>query len=63
MEEVPSDLLALFEDVDSAKTIAARQSGNSLQLVVNHLNPPFDNVKIRQALQLSLEQMPFLLAQ
>ena len=62
IEDVPADLLALFEGQDTAKTIVAEQSGNSMQLVVNHLNPPFDNPKIRQALQWAVEQKPFLQA-
>jgi len=62
IEEVPADTLQFFEGVDSAKTVAARQSGNSMQLVINHLNPPFDNPKIRQALQFAVEQKPFLQA-
>jgi peptide/nickel transport system substrate-binding protein len=62
IEEVPADMLPFFEGVDTAKPIAARQSGNSMQLVVNHLNPPFDNEKVRHALQWALEQEPFLLA-
>ena len=62
MEEVPGDMLPLFEGQDEAKAVPARQSGNSMQLVVNHLNPPFDNPKIRQALQLALEQEPFMQA-
>lgn len=62
IEEVPADMLPLFEGRDEARTVAARQSGNSMQLVVNHLNPPFDNPKVRQALQLAVEQAPFLQA-
>ena len=62
IEEVPADMLAFFDGVDTAHTVAARQSGNSMQLVVNHLNPPFDNPKVRQALQLAIEQPPFLQA-
>ncbi|MBW8639519.1 ABC transporter substrate-binding protein [Hoeflea sp. WL0058] len=62
IEEVPADMLAFFEGADSAKPIAARQSGNSMQLVVNHLNPPFDDPKIRHALQWAVEQKPFLQA-
>ena len=62
IEEVPPDMLPLFDGVDGAKTIAAKQSGNSLQLVVNHLNPPFDNPKIRHALQLAVEAEPFMQA-
>jgi peptide/nickel transport system substrate-binding protein len=62
IEDVPADLLALFEGQDTARTVVAEQSGNSMQLVVNHLNPPFDNPKIRQALQWAVEQKPFLQA-
>lgn len=62
VEEVPADMLAFFEGQDTAMPIAARQSGNSMQLVVNHLNPPFDNPDIRHALQLALEQTSFLQA-
>ncbi|XWN33809.1 MAG: ABC transporter substrate-binding protein [Devosia sp.] len=62
IEEVPADMAPFFDGVDTAKTIVAEQSGNSMQLVVNHLNPPFDNPKVRQALQLALEQTPFLQA-
>jgi peptide/nickel transport system substrate-binding protein len=62
IEDVPADLLDLFEGQDAATTVVAEQSGNSMQLVVNHLNPPFDNPKIRQALQLAVEQKPFLQA-
>lgn len=62
MEEVPSDMIAFFDGVDTAKPVAARLSGNSMQLVVNHLNAPFDNPKIRKALQWSVEQTPFLQA-
>lgn len=62
VEEVPADMLAFFDGQNDAMPIAARQSGNSMQLVVNHLNPPFDNPDIRHALQLALEQTPFLQA-
>ncbi|MCB1568888.1 MAG: ABC transporter substrate-binding protein [Xanthomonadales bacterium] len=62
IEEVPGDMLPFFEGVDSAMPVAARMSGNSIQLVVNHLNPPFDNPDIRHALQLALEQPPFIQA-
>jgi len=62
MEEVPGDMLPLFEGQDEAKAVPALQSGNSMQLVVNHLNPPFDNPKIRHALQLALSQEPFMQA-
>ncbi|GAB5378542.1 MAG: ABC transporter substrate-binding protein [Acuticoccus sp.] len=62
MEEVPGDMLPLFEGEEAAKAKPALQSGNSMQLVVNHLNPPFDNPKIRHALQLAVEQEPVMQA-
>ena len=55
-------MLMFFDGVDTAAPVAARQSGNSMQLVVNHLHPPFDNSLIRQALQHAVEQTPFLQA-
>jgi len=62
VQEVPADMLAFFDGQDDARAIAALQSRNSMQLVVNHLHPPFDNPKIRHALQHALEQTPFLQA-
>jgi peptide/nickel transport system substrate-binding protein len=62
IEEVPADMLPLFEGQDTARPISAKQSGNSMQLVVNHLNPPFDDEKVRHALQWAVEQKPFLQA-
>jgi peptide/nickel transport system substrate-binding protein len=62
IEEVPADMLSLLDKAKTAKPVAARQSGNSLQLVVNHLNPPFNDPKIRHALQWALEQEPFMQA-
>lgn len=62
IEDVPADFLPLIEAEDSARVIASAEAGNSMQLVLNHLNPPFDNVKVRQALQWALEQEPFMQA-
>ena len=62
IEDVSADLIPLFKDSKAAHIVANPQAGNSLQLVVNHLNPPFDNPKIRQALQTALEQGPFMQA-
>jgi peptide/nickel transport system substrate-binding protein len=62
IEDVPSDMLSYFDGQDVARPLVAEQSGGSMQLVVNWLNPPFDNLKIRQALQAAVEQKPFLQA-
>lgn len=62
IEEVPADMLGYFDGQDIARPVSAKQSGGSMQLVINWLNPPFDNQKIRQALQAAVEQPPFLQA-
>lgn len=62
MEDVPADLLSYFDDQDVARPVVGEQAGGSMQLVINWLNPPFDNQKIRQALQAAVEQKPFLQA-
>lgn len=55
-------MMPVIEDSTTAKVLISPAAGNSLQLVVNHLNPPFDNPKIREALQWALEQAPFMQA-
>ncbi|WP_291409433.1 ABC transporter substrate-binding protein [Devosia sp.] len=62
VEDVGADMMPVIEESTTAKVLISPQAGNSLQLVVNHLNPPFDNPKIREALQWSLEQAPFMQA-
>jgi peptide/nickel transport system substrate-binding protein len=62
IEDVAADLIPLFEGSESAHVFANPQGGNSLQLVVNHLNPPFDNPRVREALQWALEPTPFMQA-
>lgn len=62
IEDVGSDMMPVIEDSTTAKVLISPAAGNSLQLVVNHLNPPFDNPKIREALQWALEQAPFMQA-
>lgn len=62
IEEVPADMLSYFDGQDTARPVSAKQSGNSMQLVINWLNPPFDNQAVRKALQAALEQPPFLQA-
>ncbi|SFZ86019.1 peptide/nickel transport system substrate-binding protein [Devosia enhydra] len=62
IEDVAADMIPLFEGSDTAYIFANPQGGNSLQLVVNHLNPPFDNPKVREALQWALEPTPFMQA-
>ncbi|MGB3336111.1 MAG: ABC transporter substrate-binding protein [Devosia sp.] len=62
IEDVAADLIPLFDGSETAYIFANPQAGNSLQLVVNHLNPPFDNPKVREALQWALEPTPFMQA-
>lgn len=58
--EVPVDQIPLVE-ADKGLTFSPKPLlGKSLQIVLNHTQPPLDNVKIRQAVQLALSQPDFM---
>lgn len=59
--EVPYDAIALLEGEDSLTFEPRPMLGKSVQIVLNHTQPPFDNIKIRQAVQLALSQEDFML--
>ena len=56
MEGVPPDMLPLIERSTTAEMSIRDPLGKSVQIVLNHLYPPFNNVKIRQAVQYALSQ-------
>jgi peptide/nickel transport system substrate-binding protein len=58
--EAPYDQLPLVESDPNLADAAKPQLGKSLQIVLNHTQPPFDNIKIRQAVQLALNQQDFM---
>lgn len=59
---VPPDLTGLVARNKNVKLQVVNLLGKQVQVVPNHLNPPFDNVKVRQALQLALKQEDYMQA-
>jgi peptide/nickel transport system substrate-binding protein len=59
----PSDLtVALIRDVKARSPNAiceTLQAGTQVNLLVNRVNPPFDNPDIRRAMQLAIDRKPF----
>jgi peptide/nickel transport system substrate-binding protein len=60
MTEVPSDQLALIEADPDMVTEPRPLLGKSIQIVLNHTQPPLNNEKVRQAVQLALNQQDFM---
>lgn len=60
IERVPPDLLQLIEKNPGIAVGTRGSLGNGTQVVLNHLQPPFDNVKVRQAVQLAINQQEVL---
>jgi peptide/nickel transport system substrate-binding protein len=58
LERAPADFLELLQADPSVTLTSARGGGNEVigAMAMNHLQPPFDNVKVRQAAQLALRQ-------
>lgn len=58
--EVPYDQIPLLE-ADPELTVSSKPLlGKSVQIVLNHTQPPLDNIKVRQAVQLALNQQDFM---
>lgn len=63
IEGLPHDLLPLVEGDDNIKLVDFNPAGNQFTFRFNVLHPPFDNVKMRQALLYAFNQEDFLQAQ
>ena len=61
-EDPQSDLYQILEAADGVKTELSDNYGNQGWLRINHLNPPYDNVKARHAVQLLVDQEMYLQA-
>jgi peptide/nickel transport system substrate-binding protein len=58
--EIPYDQIPLLE-ADPDLTVSPKPLlGKSVQIVLNHTQPPLNNVKVRQAVQLALNQQNFM---
>lgn len=62
IESPPTDLLPLFEGEENIKVHTFNQLGSQFMFRMNHLHPPFDNQKIRQAALAAINQEDFLKA-
>ncbi|KAA0113269.1 ABC transporter substrate-binding protein [Methylobacterium sp. P1-11] len=62
LENVPPDLIPQVKRQKDV-TLVTRGSGGFLIMQLNWLNPPFDNLKIRQAVLHAVDQSDFLAAQ
>lgn len=54
--ELPAEMLPVLEKDKSIQVTKAPVLGKNFQVVINHTQPPMDNVKVRQALQYAISQ-------
>ena len=59
LERVPADLLPLFDAKAGAKAEVVGDLGFQAIMRMNHLQPPFDNVKVRQAIALAIDRSQY----
>ena len=62
IEAPPVDLLPLREPADNVKVKVLNKLDNQLMFRLNHLHPPFKNVKARHAALAAIDQIGFLQA-
>ena len=62
IEAPPVDLLPLREAADNVKVKVLNKLDNQLMFRLNHLHPPFKNVKARHAALAAIDQIGFLQA-
>jgi peptide/nickel transport system substrate-binding protein len=62
LESVPPDMIDVLKRDPAVKLQVLNQLGKHVQIVLNHHQPPFDNPKVRQAVQLALKQEDYLRA-
>ena len=59
LERVPADLLPLFDAKAGAKAEVVGDLGFQAIMRMNHLQPPFDNIKVRQAIALAADRSQY----
>lgn len=62
IDDLPSDMTPLVENNPDLVMKVRNLLGRGTQVVLNHTQPPFDNVKVRQAVQWALSQKEFMQA-
>lgn len=56
LERVPADLMPLFDAKSGARAEIVSKFGFQAIMRMNHLQPPFDNVKVRQAIARAVDR-------
>jgi peptide/nickel transport system substrate-binding protein len=59
LERVPADLLPLFDARSGARAEVVGTLGFQAIMRMNHLQPPFDNIKVRQAIALAIDRSQY----
>jgi peptide/nickel transport system substrate-binding protein len=59
LERVPADLLPLFDAKSGANADVVSTLGFQAIMRMNHLQPPFDNPKVRQAIALAVDRAQY----
>ncbi|MGE0723236.1 MAG: ABC transporter substrate-binding protein [Alphaproteobacteria bacterium] len=62
LESPPHDLYPVLEQADGVELVSINPLGNQYMFRMNHLHPPFNNQKVRQAALAALNQEDFLKA-
>ena len=60
LEQPLMDLIPMLSKSPGVYTKIIEPGGWMMFMVLNHLNPPFDNLKVRQAIMLALDQQSFV---
>ena len=63
IESPPPDLFPVFKDDKNIALFGWNSTGSQIVMRFNHIQPPFNNLKIRQAAMYALAQEPMLQAQ
>ena len=59
LERVPADLMPLFDAKSGARAEVVGALGFQAVMRMNHLQPPFDNVKVRQAIARAVDRTQY----
>lgn len=59
LERIPADLLPLLTARSGARGEVVSRYGFQAIMRMNHLQPPFDNVKVRQAIARAIDRAPY----
>ena len=62
LERIPADLLPLIEKDANTRAVVLNSLGFQGIMRMNHLIPPFDNVKVRQAVARAIDQETYMKA-